>query len=362
MANLTDPLIRSIQGSDPQNVMEYIIRQKIYDTRYWKEECFGLSVADVLEKAAHQLHCIGGSYGANTQPTKFLCLILKLLQLQPDMELIQQQFIQQHHFKYVKALGAFYLRLTGRPQQIYQSLEPLYQEYNKLRYRDVNQWQILHMDEFIDMLLTNNHACGIAMPRLPSRELLQQEGYLDQDNDEQEEVDEEQEDCENDDQPEGNDSHRRNGQRSISSELKQRMKLAGGIQEYLKAKVEQELEGTSNSQDGGMAVKLWEKYYGPVDRQTPQMTTAAEDDNHDNKSHPTSSKSKKKRKKEISSSSTHGLLFKKSKTTTTTTSKSTNVVEDTDRSKHNKKKLLPQEGSEEYWNEQRTKLGLKPLK
>ena len=97
MANVTDPLIRSLQGSDPQNAMEYIVRQKIYETRYWKEECFGLSAADVLEKAS-ELKCIGGSFGPNAKPTKFLCLALKLLQLQPNMELIEQ-FIAQDHCK-----------------------------------------------------------------------------------------------------------------------------------------------------------------------------------------------------------------------------------------------------------------------
>jgi len=41
MANVTDPLARSVHGKDPQNLIEYITRQKIYDSLYWKEECFG---------------------------------------------------------------------------------------------------------------------------------------------------------------------------------------------------------------------------------------------------------------------------------------------------------------------------------
>ena len=51
MANVTDPLAGAVHGTDPQNLMEYITRQRIYDCRYWKEECFGLTAADVLEKA-----------------------------------------------------------------------------------------------------------------------------------------------------------------------------------------------------------------------------------------------------------------------------------------------------------------------
>ena len=59
MANVTEPLIKSVQGSDPQNLMEYITRQKIYDSRFWKEECFGLTAADVTERAAQCAHWVG---------------------------------------------------------------------------------------------------------------------------------------------------------------------------------------------------------------------------------------------------------------------------------------------------------------
>lgn len=38
-------------------------------------------------------------------------------------------------YRYVRALGAFYLRLTGRSKEIYQYLEPLLNDYRKLRVR-----------------------------------------------------------------------------------------------------------------------------------------------------------------------------------------------------------------------------------
>lgn len=37
--------------------------------------------------------------------------------------------------RYVRVLGAFYLRLTGRSKEIYQYLEPLLNDYRKLRFR-----------------------------------------------------------------------------------------------------------------------------------------------------------------------------------------------------------------------------------
>jgi pre-mRNA-splicing factor 38A len=37
--------------------------------------------------------------------------------------------------RYLRALGAFYLRLVGKAKEIYQYLEPLLNDYRKLRMR-----------------------------------------------------------------------------------------------------------------------------------------------------------------------------------------------------------------------------------
>ena len=50
-------------------------------------------------------------------------------------------------------LGAFYLRLVGRGSDIYQYLEPLYNDYRKIRTRKVIGWEITHVDEIIEELL-----------------------------------------------------------------------------------------------------------------------------------------------------------------------------------------------------------------
>eukprot|EP01083_Nonionella_stella_P091521 255920_1 len=178
MANVTDPLARPIHGTNPQNLIEYITRQRIYDSQYWKEHLFGCTAADVAEKAAIQLKAIGGSYGGNAKPTRFLSLVLKMLQIQPDDEIVYE-LIANENFKYVRALGAFYLRLTGRPADIYEKLEPLYHDSRKLKYRNPMDWRLMHLDELIDELLTENRVCGIALPRLPNRDVLVDAGYLD---------------------------------------------------------------------------------------------------------------------------------------------------------------------------------------
>ena len=335
MANVTDPLIRSIQGTDPQNLLEYITRQKIYDSRYWKEECFGLTVVDVLEKAATGLTCVGGAVGPNQQPTKFLCLTLKLLQLQPETITILQDFIAQDHFKYVRALGSFYLRLTGRPADIYEALEPLYGDSSKLKLRETHQWKLTYMDQVVHQLLTEPYFVGITLPRLPARTTLQQEGYMDE------------------------------GPRLTI--LGGKIREAGGLEEFLRHKALVEKSPA--------AMALWEERIGSTSeesgrKRTPVALDGVEEGQVDAVPLIASSRlgkkrtvidgddaggtkpkrEKKKEKKEKQRG--YGTLF------TSKSIEGSNVLVDVDipRQSHD-----AEEGSEEYWNDQRAKLGLKPL-
>lgn len=43
MANKTVKDAITVHGTNPQYLIEKIIRTRIYECRYWKEECFGLS-------------------------------------------------------------------------------------------------------------------------------------------------------------------------------------------------------------------------------------------------------------------------------------------------------------------------------
>jgi pre-mRNA-splicing factor 38A len=77
---------------------------KIYQSMYWKEHCFGLNAEGVVDKAVDINH-VGGTYGGTRKPTDFMCLLLKMLQLQPDKEIIVE-FIKNEDYKYVRLLGA----------------------------------------------------------------------------------------------------------------------------------------------------------------------------------------------------------------------------------------------------------------
>lgn len=321
MANVTDPMIRAIQGSDPQNLMEYITRQKIYDSRYWKEECFGLTAVGVLEKAT-KLKTLGGL------PTKFLCLALKLLQLQPDSEDIIESFIQQEDFKYVRALGALYLRLTGRPDDIYNELEPLYRDYRKLRCRIFADWTLTHVDEFVHRLLTETTCVGITLPRLPARATLQEAGYIDE------------------------------GPRPTA--LRDVLEEAGGPLEFLKLKVEQESPAAIELYNKRKGIKTGETKKESEGKSSSRSKGKEEDKEssrkhrRDDSSDEGRSQKKKKKKESSKKERNYGSLFKKSGKSKSSSEKETTEAVT--------KEKAPDENSEEYWNEQRAKLGLKALK
>ncbi|NWT81442.1 PR38A factor, partial [Lanius ludovicianus] len=172
MANRTVKGAHGIHGTNLQYLVEKIIRTRIYESRYWKEECFGLTAELVVDKAM-ELKYVGGIYGGNVKPTPFLCLTLKLLQIQPEKDIIVE-FIKNEGSKYVQMLGALYLRLTGTAIDCYKYLEPLYNDYRKIKYQNRNgEFELMHVDEFIDKLLHEERVCDIILPRLQKRYVLE---------------------------------------------------------------------------------------------------------------------------------------------------------------------------------------------
>ena len=43
MANRTVSDAKTVKGTNPQYLVEKIIRSRIYENKYWKEQCFALS-------------------------------------------------------------------------------------------------------------------------------------------------------------------------------------------------------------------------------------------------------------------------------------------------------------------------------
>ncbi len=354
MANVTDPLARPIHGTNPQNLIEYITRQRIYDSQYWKEHLFGCTAADVAEKAVTHLKAIGGSYGGNAKPTRFLSLVLKMLQIQPDDGIVDQ-LIANENFKYVRALGAFYLRLTGRPADIYEKLDPLYKDYRKLRYRHPQDWELLHVDDFIDLLLTEDRVCGIALPRLPKRDVLIEAGYLD--GSRVNTV------CtkfgiiglEGESNHEGQDKFDQCKESIMKIESLMKKNARNGVEQakefllkrgftessFMDANDEKEIQRRS---ENSSAAK--ERQY---QIQNEQHIGSPHDHEGKKRNSDDLSSSQEERKKKAKKKKKFGSLFKSSVTDKGSTASSGETHDSVE------------EGSDEYWNLQRAKLGLKPL-
>ncbi|TRY75548.1 hypothetical protein TCAL_06389 [Tigriopus californicus] len=126
-----------------------------------------------------ELRYVAGVYAGNIKPSPFLCLTLKMLQIQPEKDIIIE-FIKNEDFKYVRALGAFYLRLTGTALDCYKYLEPLLNDYRGIRMqRRDGKFELSHMDELIDSLLRDERVCDVIMPRIQKRHILEEMNELD---------------------------------------------------------------------------------------------------------------------------------------------------------------------------------------
>ncbi|KAI0320516.1 PRP38 family-domain-containing protein [Amylostereum chailletii] len=175
MANTTVRGALAIHGQNPQFLVETVIRNRIYESSFWKEHCFALTAETIIDKAI-ELRNIGGVYG-NQRPTEFLCLLLKLLQIQPEKEILVE-YLQADEFKYLRALAAMYIRMTFRPVEVYGLLEPLLKDFRKLRTRDMAGYYLVHIDELVDQLLNEDRVCDIILPRIPKRQVLEESGDI----------------------------------------------------------------------------------------------------------------------------------------------------------------------------------------
>ncbi|RYP75229.1 hypothetical protein DL771_002554 [Monosporascus sp. 5C6A] len=161
-------------GLNPATIMEKAVRERIVESYFWKEQCFGLNEADVVDRVAEHVSFVGGTYGDAQRPSPFLCLAFKLLQLGPGDDVVREYLaFGGERFKYLRALAAFYVRLTRRPEDVYRALEPLLEDRRKLRRRGRAGTSLTFVDEFVDDLLTKDRVCATSLWQMPRREILE---------------------------------------------------------------------------------------------------------------------------------------------------------------------------------------------
>lgn len=92
-------------GKNPQSLVDQIVRNKVYSNIYWKEKLAGVNgraillnlALDIIDRA-EDVKYIAGTYGGMRKPSKFLCLLIKLLQINPEKDIVLA-FIQSNQNK-----------------------------------------------------------------------------------------------------------------------------------------------------------------------------------------------------------------------------------------------------------------------
>ena len=167
-----------MKSTAAQNIsqVELILRNRVFNCYYWKDKCFGLTSETIIDKAL-ELKYIGGMNHSSNQPTDFICLFIKMLQLNPSEEIIDE-YLSDPDLKYLRALTALFIRFAYPPVKIYTKLEKLFCDYKKLVILKSKGYAITHMDEYIDSLLNDEHIFEISLPKIPKRSVLEENGSL----------------------------------------------------------------------------------------------------------------------------------------------------------------------------------------
>lgn len=168
-------------GENPAKIIEKATVERIVDSLYWKEQCFALNEASLIDRAVEHVSFVAGTYGTSQKPSPFLCLALKLLQLAPDDDVLETYLSYGgEKFKYLRALACFYVRMTRRPVDVYTMLERYLVDRRKLRRKGRAGTTLTYVDEFVDELLTKTRACGTSFRELPRRTDLVDLGELEE--------------------------------------------------------------------------------------------------------------------------------------------------------------------------------------
>jgi pre-mRNA-splicing factor 38A len=161
-------------GLNPATIMEKAVRERIIDSYFYKEQCFGVNEADIVDRVVEHVSFIGGVAGTVQKPTPFLCLAFKLLQLAPGDDILEEYLsFGGEKFKYLRALAAFYIRLTRPAKEVYTMLEPFLEDRRKLRRKGRAGTSLTFMDVFVDDLLTKDRVCATSLWKMPKRDVLE---------------------------------------------------------------------------------------------------------------------------------------------------------------------------------------------
>ncbi|KAH8886682.1 PRP38-domain-containing protein, partial [Thozetella sp. PMI_491] len=161
-------------GLNPATIMEKAVRERIIESYFYKEQCFGVNEADIVDRIVEHVDFVGGVYGTVQKPTPFLCLAFKLLQLAPSDAILDEYLrFGGEKFKYLRALALFYIRMTRPDKDVFTTLEPFLEDRRKLRRKGRTGTTLTFMDVFVDDLLTKDRVCATSLWKMRKRDILE---------------------------------------------------------------------------------------------------------------------------------------------------------------------------------------------
>ena len=170
------------------HLMDPITRNRVIDSLFYKQHLYLTNEATVLPVITEHIAYLGG-IDAMGRPSAMICCLLRLLELEPSVEIVVE-CLQQKEFKYLTALMMLYVRLVMPSAEVYRLLEPYYADYRKLRVQRaaVSQddagrtvrFALLYIDQWTERLLVEERAIGVFLPRLEARDVLEEAGEVEE--------------------------------------------------------------------------------------------------------------------------------------------------------------------------------------
>lgn len=148
-------------GINSMLLIEKIVRERVFDSLYWKQYCFNINAATILDRCL-ELNCVGAMENSG-RPFPFVCLLVKLVQLNPQRSIIEF-YVSQFRFKYLKLLALVYVRLVYKDSEY---LKVHLVDYRKIRLFENGVFSLTYMDECVDRLLNDKFFIGLTLPYMP---------------------------------------------------------------------------------------------------------------------------------------------------------------------------------------------------
>ena len=153
-----------------------IIRNTL-SSPYYKSVLNNCSILTIIDEIVESKY-IGTTYSKQKFPTPFLCLLVRLTQIQPPIDIVNE-LLGSHDLKYLRQLMYFYVRMNCKDVQVYKILEQGFESYNKIVVREEDgKFKIINCDEIVEILLTSKNFGSLFFPHLTRRNIFERKNKL----------------------------------------------------------------------------------------------------------------------------------------------------------------------------------------